>query len=361
MSQEHSASEQNSTGSIDTNEAGELFASIFTDQPKAEQPEAKPEAKAPEAKAPEAQTDDKPLTEEEALEKAAAEEAQNEAKPESKDDADAPVKFTIKVDGKDVELTPEEVAEHYKSGLRQADYTRKTTEAAQQRKEAEAKAQAAESELAQARQERAIYAQNLQAMSQRLQTVMQDQAQIDWQRLSVENPAEYVKQRHLFDQRQAELARIHGEQARIVQQHQAEQARAAEQAQRTQAKAMEDFAREQREKLLAKLPEWRDSAKAQAEQSSIAKYLEEQGYAKEEVDGVNDHRAVLLARKAMQYDKLMAKAKQATSKVEKLPVKAERPGTNQVDPTDGRSAAMRRLEKTGDVAAAGSIFAQLFG
>jgi hypothetical protein len=353
---EQSAETSNSTGSIDTNQAGSIFASLISTEPRDSEPPAGQEPPKEEPKA-----EEKPLTEEEALEKAAAEEAQNEAKPESKDDADAPVKFTIKVDGKDVELTPEEVAEHYKSGLRQADYTRKTTEAAQQRKEAEAKAQAAESELAQARQERAIYAQNLQAMSQRLQTVMQDQAQIDWQRLSVENPAEYVKQRHLFDQRQAELARIHGEQARIVQQHQAEQARAAEQAQRTQAKAMEDFAREQREKLLAKLPEWRDSAKAQAEQSSIAKYLEEQGYAKEEVDGVNDHRAVLLARKAMQYDKLMAKAKQATSKVEKLPVKAERPGTNQVDPTDGRSAAMRRLEKTGDVAAAGSIFAQLFG
>lgn len=356
MSTEQSASELNSTGSIDTNQAGSIFASLISPEPRDTEPPAGQE----EPKKDEAKPEDKPLTEEEALERAAAEEANPEPAEEAKDAE--PLKVTVNVDGKPIELTPEEIAEAYKSGMRQADYTRKTTEAAEQRKAAEAKAAQAEAALTQAQQERAAYAQNLQLIGQRLQGVMQDQAQIDWQRLSVENPAEYVKQRHLFDQRQAELARIHGEQHRIAQQHQAEQARAAQEAERAQAKAREDYTKAQQEQLLAKLPDWKDAAKAQAEQTRIASFLEKDlGYSKEEINAVNDHRAVLMARDAMRYRELMAKAKASTAKVDKLPAKVERPGTaTSVDPTDGRTAAQQRLAKTGSVEDAASIFATMF-
>lgn len=356
MSTEQSAETSNSTGSIDTNQAGALFASLISPEPRDTEP---PAGQEPPAATEAPKADDKPLTEEEALEKAAAEEAN--AEPAQKAESDTPVKFTVKIDGKDVELTPEEVAEAYKGQLRQADYTRKTTEAAEQRKAAEAKAAQAEAELTQARQERTAYAHNLQLLGQRLQGVMQEQAQIDWQRLSVENPAEYVKQRHLFDQRQAQLAQIQGEQARIAQLHQAEQERAAKESQQAQAKAREAFRKEQQDKLLAKFPHWSDAAKAQAEKTSIAQYLAQEGYAPEEIDGVEDHRAVVLAQKAMKYDQLMAKAKVATTRVDKLPVKVERPGTaTATNPADGRTAAMQRLSRTGDVTVAGEIFATMF-
>ena len=50
-------------------------------------------------------------------------EAEVEAEPNAVEEgADAPI--TIEVDGKQVTLTKAELAEHYKNGLRQADYPR---------------------------------------------------------------------------------------------------------------------------------------------------------------------------------------------------------------------------------------------
>lgn len=353
---EQSAETSNSTGSIDTNQAGELFSGLFSTEPRDSEPPAGHEPPKEEPKA-----DDKPLTEEEALERAASEEANPEPAEQAKEAE--PVKVTVQVDGKPIELTPEEIAEAYKSGMRQADYTRKTTEAAEQRKAAEAASAQAAQEAQAARQDRMTYAQNLQALQAQMQSVLQNgPTQVDMDRLSVENPAEYVKQLHLISQRQAALRGIQQEQHRIAQTHQAEQARAAQEAERAQAKAKDDYTRAQQEQLLAKLPDWKDGAKAQAEQARIASFLEKElGYSKEEINGVNDHRAVLLAREAMRYRELMAKAKASTSKVEKLPAKAERPGTaTSVDPSDGRTAAQQRLAKSGRIEDAAAIFAAQF-
>lgn len=355
MSQEQSASEQNSTGSIDPNQAGELLSGLFSPEPRDQEPPAGHEEPKKEEKA-----EDKPLTEEEALERAAAEEANPDPAAQAKDTE--PVKVTVNIDGKPVELTPEEIAEAYKSGMRQADYTRKTTEAAEQRKAAEAKAAQAEAMLTRAQQERTVYAQNLNLMGQQLQGVLQNQAQVDMDRLSVDNPAEYVKQLHLQNQRQAALHQIQQEQFRVAQQVQAEQARAAQEAERAQAKARDEYTKAQQDQLLAKLPDWKDSAKAQADQTRIASFLEKElGYSKEEINAVNDHRAVLMAHDAMRYRELMAKAKASTAKVDKLPAKVERPGTaTATDPTDGRTAAQQRLARSGSVDDAAAIFSTMF-
>ena len=351
---EHPATD--STGSIDTNQAGAMFASLFTEP--AEPDKAKPKAEPAKAEPAQAAETDRPLTEDEALDRAAAEEAGN-AQPEGDDAKPEPLKVTVQVDGKAVELTPEEIADAYKSGMRQSDYTRKTTEAAEMRKTADAELARANAEIAAARQDRQAYAQNLQMLGQQLQSVMQDQSQIDWQRLSVENPSEYVRQKHLADQRQAAAMQVRGEQNRVMQQQQTENARQAQQRQAEHAQAQESYVKQQREDLLAKLPEWKDGTKAEAEQASIAKYLQNAGFNKEEIASVTDHRAVVLADKAMRYDKLMAKAKASSGKVEKLPARVERPGTATA-PSDGRTAAMQRLEKSGRVEDAGAIFAEMF-
>jgi hypothetical protein len=354
MSTEHPATD--SIGSIDTNQAGEIFSSLFAPEPRDKELPAGHEPAKPD-NAQEEGGDAKPLTEEEALAKAAAEEA-NGSEPAQDDPKDA-VKVTVQVDGKAVELTPEEIAEAYKSGLRQADYTRKTTEAAEVRKTADAELARANAEIAAARQDRMAYAQNLQLLGQQLHSVLQQTAQVDLDRLAVENPAEYVKQKHLLDQRQASLQRVQFEQHRINQQNQAEQQRMQQMQQAQQAQAAADHIKQQRDALLAKLPEWKDQAKASAEKASLSKYLEKEGYKADELTNVNDHRTVLLARKAMLYDKLMDRAKASTAKVEKLPMKVERPGTATA-PSDGRTAAMQRLEKSGRVEDAAAIFSQMF-
>src|SRR5688572_20722414 len=75
---------------------------------------------------------------------------------------------TVLVDGKPVELTKAQIAEAHKGSLRQADYTKKTQEVAEQRK-------AAEAETAKAREERARYAEGLNKAQAVLEAQLQEQ------------------------------------------------------------------------------------------------------------------------------------------------------------------------------------------
>lgn len=267
-------------------------------------------------------------------------EAEPEAEPNAQEEGDdAPI--TITVDGKQVTLTKAELADAYKNGLRQTDYTKKTMEAADTRK-------AAEAEVQKAQQERATYAQNLTRMQAQLEGVLQEQAKIDWDKLLEADPVEFLKQKHLFDQRQAALQTNQQQQQRVQQQIQSEA---------TQAKQAR-LATEQQE-LLAKLPAWKDSAKATVEQKAIREFLKEQGYADAELD-IHDHRAVLLSRKAMLYDQMMSKAAAAAKKVEHLPTKVERPGVSrEANPLDGRNKAMQRHAKSGTLESAADVFTSL--
>jgi len=259
---------------------------------------------------------------------------------EAKEGDDAPI--TIEVDGKQVTLTKAELAEAYKSGLRQSDYTQKTMAVAEQRK-------AAEAEVAKASQERAVYAQNLGRMQAQLEGALQQQAQIDWNALLESDPVEFLKQKHLYDQRQVALGENLQQQQLIAEQQNAENQKAAI-----------THLQSQQQELLAKLPEWKDEAKAKAERDAIKGYLREQGYSPDDVSAISDHRAVLLSRKAMLYDQMMAKASAAAKKVANLPTRVERPGvTGTTGSNDGRSAAMRAHAKSGTLESAAEAFAQL--
>ena len=103
---------------------------------------------------------------------------------------------TIEVDGKTVKLSRAELADAYKNGLRQSDYTKKTMEVAETRK-------AAEAEIRRAAQERQTYAVNLQKMAAQIEGALVEQKNIDWEKLLDTNPAEYLKQQHLYQQRHA--------------------------------------------------------------------------------------------------------------------------------------------------------------
>lgn len=260
--------------------------------------------------------------------------------PETVEEATTePEKVTIEVDGKTVELSKAELADYYKNGLRQADYTKKTMEAAEQRK-------AAEAETSKAREERQKYAQGLQQTQALLQAQLHEQSQIDWQTLLQTDPVEYLKQQHLANQRQARLQQINHEQQQLhakTQQEQAQQMRA--------------FLQAQQDELLAKLPEWKDEGKAKAEKTAIKDYLKGEGLDEAQIDNITDHRVILLSRKAMLYDQMMAKAKAAAKKVENLPQRVERPGGGSANP-DGRTAAMKRLTQTGSLNDAVAAYSQ---
>lgn len=247
--------------------------------------------------------------------------------------------ITIQVDGKDVTLTKAELADSYKNGLRQADYTKKTMEAADARKGAEAA-------QAQALAERQNYATSLQKNAAQLEGALQQQANIDWDALLEADPVEFLKQQNLYQRRQSAYQDNLGQQQRLAAQHQAEQ-----------AQSHQSNLRAQQDELLAKLPDWRDPAKAQAEKAALKSYLMKEGFDEASVQNISDHKAVILGRKAMLYDQMMSKAQAASKKLQALPQRVVRPGVGESPALDRRSSAMQKLGKTGRIEDAAALFA----
>lgn len=258
--------------------------------------------------------------------------------PDADSNPDAqPQTFTVKIDGKEVQVPLSELLNGYQ---RQSDYTKKTMEAAEQRKTADA-------EVQKAHQERQQYAGELQRMAVQLEGVLEQQSQIDWAALIESDPVEYLKQQQLFQQRQA-----------LYQKNMQEQQQLAQQFQHDQAQALHSYRSQQQEALLAKLPDWKDDAKAKSETEAVAKFLQSEGFADEEISTIYDHRHVLIARKAMLYDQVMANAKLQAKKVQEAPQRVVKPGVNESRHIDGRSSAAKRHEKGGTVETGAAVFAQ---
>ena len=309
--------ETGSNGALDVNQAVSLLSAAMDAPPPDREAAAEPEAAPPQAQAePEPQP-----------EAAAEPQAQEE---------DTTV--TVRIDGKDVEVPLSELKNGYQ---RQADYTRKTMEAAEQRK-------AAEAQIAQAQQERQAYAANLQRMQAQLEGALQQQQQTNWDELLQSDPVEYLRQQRIAQERQATLQQVYGQQQQVAAQQQA----LAQQAYVRQLEA-------QQQDLLAKLPDWKDEAKAKAEKVALREYLANQGYEAEAIDGIADARAVILARKAMLYDQMVGKASAAAKKVSALPQKVERPGQGDNPGITPRTAAYLKLNKTGKVEDAARAFAAI--
>jgi len=144
---------------------------------------------------------------------AADDESDDEESDEDEDEGQDPVgqKFTVKIDGKDTEVSLEDLTNGYS---RTADYTRKTQALAQERKEAQA-------EFDIVRQERQQYAQLLGALQQQL--AQADASPIDMNALYESDPIEWVRQKELGRERQERQYAIQSEQQRLAQTQQAEQ------------------------------------------------------------------------------------------------------------------------------------------
>ena len=251
-----------------------------------------------------------------------------------------PEMVTVDIDGYEVEL-PKDKAEKLKAErLMQADYTRKTMAAADERKAASAEHQKAIAE-------RGAYAANLQRMQAQLEGALQDQAKdVNWEHLLNNDPVEYLRQQHLAQTRQAALQQNYTQQQQVNSQIDADR-----------AAAHESHLAQQQEALLAKLPDWRDPAKAAAERVAIRDYLQSQGFEASELAHVTDARSVLMARKAMLYDQMVSKASAAAKKVATLPSRVVTPGAGESQNLDKRGAQFQRLSKSGKAEDAAALFA----
>ncbi len=250
------------------------------------------------------------------------EDTQDEAKPEI---------FTVKVDGKEVEVTLDELQKGYS---RTQDYTRKTQQVAEARK-------AAEAELQAIRAEREQYAQLLGALSEQVKTAADPK--IDWDRLYNEDPIEYVRQREVMRENREKAAAIQAEQQRLAEISQKEQ---MEQFQAVKAK--------ESDALLEALPTWKDPAKAKAEKAMLVEFGQKMGFTPQELGNIYDHRVVLALRKAALYDQMQAKRQGIKPVVNNGPKPAKPGAAGRVSQMSDSARATQRLAKTGRVQDAAS-------
>lgn len=245
---------------------------------------------------------------------------------EETEEEEQPQVFTVKVDGKEVEVTLDELQKGYS---RTQDYTRKTQQIAEVRKQTEA-------ELQEVRAEREQYAQLLGALQAQVQQAAQPQ--VDWDRLYQEDPIEWVRQRELVRENQEKAAAIQSEQQRLAQLSQYEQAQ-----QRQMLLAQEQ------EALVAAIPEWKDAKKAQAEKAMLVQFGQKVGFTPDELKNVVDHRAVVMLRKAALYDQMMSKRGQIKPVTNNGPRPAKPGAAGRVSSNTEAMRAQQRLAKTGRV------------
>lgn len=246
------------------------------------------------------------------------------------DETEDKQQFTVKIDGKDVAVSLDELQKGYS---RTEDYTRKTQALAQERKTAQA-------ELEQVRTERSQYAQLLGALQEQLQ---QPQQSVDMERLRDEDPIEWVRQREMQRENNEKLLAIQSEQQRVNQ---------AEQGVRQQQ--MQAFLQSQKDQLLAVVPQLSDPKFAQVEKSRWIEAGKSIGFSEQELNGINDHRVLLALKSIADYNGMVAKRKQVSS--DKPKAKTVRPG---VAPRKNQSSAVKnaqqRLARSGNARDAASL------
>lgn len=198
-------------------------------------------------------------------------------------------KVTLTVDGKPVEKSYGELvanAQKYEGA------NQKFEEAAAIRKEYSEKVQGLgtrENQLAQV----------LNYYIQQSNDIMQA-ATPNWEKLLAEDPQGYLQARHGWELKQAQLA-----QARQV------QANLQAQQQRDNEASLHQRALQAKDDLVKAIPEWTDPRQLAAGAQEIDHYLAQAGIPVEARSAIDSASVLLIARKAMLYDRAIAKQKQA--------------------------------------------------
>jgi len=244
---------------------------------------------------------------------------------EEPEEQEQPQTFSVKIDGKEVSVTLDELQKGYS---RTQDYTRKTQQIAEVRKQVEAETQAV-------RAERGQYAQLLGALQAQLQA---SEPQVDLDRLYNEDPIEWVRQKEVLRDRQEKAYAIQAEQQRLYQLNQQEQ-----------QQSMQQHLESQKDALLAALPEWKDAKKAKLEKAMLIESAKSAGFSDEDLKSVYDHRLVLLLRKAALFDQMVSKRQGIKPVVNNGPRPAKPGAAGRVSTTSEVTRAQQRLAKTGRV------------
>jgi hypothetical protein len=239
--------------------------------------------------------------------------------------------YTVKVNGQELDVTLDELRNGYS---RDADYRQKTEELSNQRKNFQSESE----------KQRQDYSQKLNELNQRLSTAQQDlnaeinSAELD--RLYDEDPTEAAKQERKLKKKQDALNQ------------------SMYQAQAEQKEQFSSFLQDQQRKLVSKMPEFSDPAKASNLKANMKSTLNNYGFNDQEVAQVYDHRIVMLVNDAMKYRSMQNSKPNIAKKITK-PSKPFSSGVKQ-----GKSEAnlklrrekFSRLKTSGSMKAAQDVF-----
>jgi hypothetical protein len=221
-----------------------------------------------------------------------SDEDQAEGQPDEDEDEDRPSRDRVP-EGFEVELAPgqkvtiKELREGY---LRHKDYTQKSQEAAEIRKHALETRQYSD-------QVRTEYASKLDLINRALFSVYEERPQEYWEQLRQRDVSRYMLEKEGEREQREKMNAIVGE-------HQAEVQRFHAEAQRRHAERLV----ESRKVLAQEVPAWADPNKLQQGTQRLRnKAVEYYGFPSSDLDGIVDHRVVLVLRDAIRYREAMQK------------------------------------------------------
>jgi hypothetical protein len=249
-------------------------------------------------------------------------------------------KYEIKVNGKPVEVTLDELMSGYQ---RDSDYRRKTMELADERRLLEEEVNKAKSESDAVAKLRQDYATRLSE----IENSMQPDANIDWAKLYETNPDEYHRMKIQVENKSKALETIKAERQRAIQEQQQEQ-----------TKVFNQYLEQQKKLLAEKEPEYVDPVKGEGLRKDMTSYLKKEGYSDQELNMMVDHRSFVIAKKAMLYDKMMNS--KISAKQSKTVPKMVRSGTQKTINKDSQQSKSlkSRLKKTGSMKDAANVLKQ---
>ena len=259
---------------------------------------------------------------------------ESEEEDESGDDDIA--LYTVRVNGEEIEVTEDELVKGYS---RQADYTKKTQELSEQRRNIEQLESQYNSQLGQMQQERQQYMDGLNQLIQQSMGGLEQFSNVDWNRLKEEDPIEFITKRDEYREAQ-ERVRSGQHQYTLEQQKQAGEMQALQQ----------QVLQQEHAQMVEKVPEWGDPTQQKVLATGLREYATGQGYTEEEIGSLVDHRSLIVLMKAQKYDELQ-RADVKTKKVKNKPrvVRSGKGSGKKEANKSKRIASMKRLQQTGHI------------
>jgi hypothetical protein len=290
------------------------------------------------------ETQDEPL--EEVSEEESEEESKEESEEESEEDEveEEPDVYAVKVDGEELEVSLNELISGYS---RHSDYTRKTQELSSERGEIAELKQRWSEEISQSQAERQQYIDAIGQFVQQSMVGLEQYTNTDWETLREEDPIAFVTKKDEFRDAQER-----------VRQAQAQQGIERQKQDQEFAKVKHMALQEEHKRLVTAVPEWNDPEKRGTLAKELSSYALSQGFKKEELQELIDHRSLIVLMKAQKYDALQNSDVKAKKLKNKPKVIRAGKGTNKKSDTAKakRIASMKRLKESGHVDDSVSLF-----